>query len=159
MANTHQTINPATEEVIQTFDITSDAQAREIVTATHEAFLEWRQTDFDERADILRAIAKLLRKRKENFIALMTPEMGKPITQSNVDIELCAAICEYTADNAATFLADEQRSLQGVRALLTYQPFGVIFGIQPWNFPLYQVFRYSIANIMAGNSVLLNHAP
>lgn len=159
MSKTHQTINPATEEVIQTFAITSDAQAEEILLATHEAFLEWRKTDLDKRAEILREIARLLRERQEDFSSLITQEMGKPISQGGDEIALCAAICEYTADNAKEFLADEERPLQGGRALITYQPIGVILGIQPWNFPIYQVVRYSIANIMAGNSVLLKHAP
>ncbi len=159
MSKTHQTINPATEEIIQTFDIATDAQAKEILTATHEAFLEWRKTDIQSRADILRNIAKLMRERKDSFVALMTQEMGKPIAQGGGEVELCAAICEYTADNAADFLADEERPMDGGRAIVSYQPIGVILGIQPWNFPMYQVVRYSIANIMAGNSVLLKHAP
>ncbi len=159
MSKTHQTINPATEEVIQTFDIMSDEQALELLTATHEAFLEWRKTDIQARADILRKMAKLMRERKDNFVALMTQEMGKPIAQGGGEVELCAAICEYTADNAADFLADEERPMDGGRAIVSYQPIGVILGIQPWNFPMYQVVRYSIANIMAGNSVLLKHAP
>lgn len=159
MSKTYQTINPATEEVIQTFDIAGNEQAEDIVSASHAAFLEWRKTDIQARADILRSIAKLMRERQDDFTALMTQEMGKPIAQGGGEIELCAAICEYTADNAAEFLAEEERPMKGGRALITYQPIGVILGIQPWNFPFYQVVRYSIANIMAGNSVLLKHAP
>lgn len=159
MSKTYQTINPATEEVIQTFDIAGNEQAEDIVSASHAAFLEWRKTDIQARADILRSIAKLMHERQDDFTALMTQEMGKPIAQGGGEIELCAAICEYTADNAAEFLAEEERPMKGGRALITYQPIGVILGIQPWNFPFYQVVRYSIANIMAGNSVLLKHAP
>lgn len=159
MTQTHQTINPATEAVIQTYDIATNSQADQILEDTHQAFLEWRQTSFSHRADILRSLAKLIRERKEQFKEIMTEEMGKPIGQGGDEAELCAAICEYTADNGADEMADEQRPLQGGRALITYQPLGVILGIQPWNFPMYQVIRYSIANIMAGNTVLLKHAP
>ncbi len=158
MSTTNQTINPATEEVIETYEVATDAQAQDIVDASHKAFLAWRGTTFDQRADILRAIAARLRERKDDLKALMTREMGKPIAQGGDEVELCAAICEYTADHGAKALADEERPLDGGRALVTYQPIGVILGIQPWNFPLYQVVRYSIANLMAGNSVLLKHA-
>lgn len=159
MANTHQTINPATGEVIATYDLASNEQALQTVSDAHEAFLIWRTTSFKERGDILREIAKRLRANKDDYAALMTQEMGKPISQGGDEIELCAAICEYTAANAADELADEERALDGGRALVSHQPIGVILGIQPWNFPFYQVVRYSIANIMAGNTVLLKHAP
>ncbi|HET7267579.1 MAG TPA: NAD-dependent succinate-semialdehyde dehydrogenase [Oleiagrimonas sp.] len=159
MSATNQTINPATEEVIETYDMATDAEARDIVEASHEAFLAWRTTALAERAHILRAIAKALRERKDDLVKLMTREMGKPISQGGAEVELCAAICEYTAKNGPEFLAGEKRPLEGGRALITYQPVGIILGIQPWNFPLYQVVRYSIANLMAGNSVLLKHAP
>lgn len=159
MANTHQTINPATGEVIDTYELATDEQALATLRASHEAFLDWRKTSFEERAGILREIAKRLRANKDDYAALMTREMGKPIAQGGGEIELCAAICEFTADNGPQELADEERDLDGGRALVSYQPIGVILGIQPWNFPFYQVVRYAIANIMAGNTVLLKHAP
>lgn len=158
MANTHQTINPATGETIVTYEMLSDDQALQVLKESHHAFLEWRKTSFEERGNILREIAKRLRANKDEYAALMTQEMGKPISQGGDEIELCAAICEYSADMAPKELADEERDLEGGRALVTYQPNGVILGIQPWNFPFYQVIRYSIANIMAGNTVLLKHA-
>lgn len=158
MANTHQTINPATGETIATYETLSDDQALQVLKESHHAFLEWRQTSLEERGNILREIAKRLRANKDEYAALMTREMGKPISQGGDEIELCAAICEYSADTAPKELADEERNLEGGRALVAYQPIGVILGIQPWNFPFYQVIRYSIANIMAGNTVLLKHA-
>lgn len=159
MADVYRTINPANGEPIETYHLISDEKARTLVEKSHEAFLEWRKTSFSERGEILRNIARILRERKEPLCDLMTQEMGKPIKQGGDEVELCAAICEYTADNGAEELADEERPLQGGHALITYQPMGVILGIQPWNFPLYQVIRYSIANIMAGNTVLVKHAP
>ena len=159
MAQTHQTINPATGEVIANYELATDEQALQTLKESHAAFGKWRETSFEERGNILREIAKQLRAHKDDYVALMTREMGKPISQGGDEIELCAAICEYTADTAAAELADEERDLDGGRALISYQPIGVILGIQPWNFPFYQVIRYSIANIMAGNTVLLKHAP
>ncbi len=159
MAKTQQTINPANGETIATHELISDAQALQTLEESHQAFLEWRTTSLEERGNILREIAKRLRAKKDEYAALMTREMGKPISQGGDEIELCAAICEYSADTAPHELADEERELEGGRALVSYQPMGVILGIQPWNFPFYQVIRYSIANIMAGNTVLLKHAP
>jgi len=88
----------------------------------------------------------------------MTREMGKTLAEGKQECELCAAVCEFSAEHGATELADETRALEGGNALVSYQPQGVIYGIQPWNFPLYQVIRYSAANLMAGNTVLLKHA-
>ena len=88
----------------------------------------------------------------------MTREMGKTLAEGKQECELCAAVCEYTTEQGPKALANEKRELQGGRAVVSCQPQGVIYGIQPWNFPLYQVIRYSVANLMAGNTVLLKHA-
>ncbi|WP_227370657.1 aldehyde dehydrogenase family protein, partial [Halomonas sp. M20] len=116
MAKTHQTINPATGETIATYDVISDEQALQALNDSHKAFLEWRKTSLEERGNILREIAKRLRAKKGEYAALMTREMGKPISQGGDEIELCAAICEYSADNAGKMLADEERELDGGRA-------------------------------------------
>jgi len=158
MSNSHQTINPATEEILETYTLMSSAEANTVIEQTHEAFLDWRKTSYQERGDILRKIASLIRERKDEYAALMTREMGKTLDQGKQECDLCAAICEYTAEQGPKVLADETRESSGGRALVTYRPQGVIYGIQPWNFPLYQVVRYSIANLMAGNTVLLKHA-
>lgn len=158
MTSTYQTVNPATSEPIKTYQLMSDKEALEKLEDTHAAFPSWRDTAISERADIMRTIAKLLREHSSSLADVMTEEMGKPISAGGDEVELCAAICEYTADNAETFLADEERQMAGGKAIVSYQPIGVILGIQPWNFPLYQVVRYSIANLMAGNTVLLKHA-
>lgn len=158
MSRTKQTINPATEEVVQTYNLMSREEANDIVEKTHEAFLQWRKTSLDERAGILRKVASLIRERKNELAELMTSEMGKTIASGKQECEMCAAICEYAADNAARELAEQTRDLPGGRALISFQPIGVIYGIQPWNFPLYQVIRYSADNLMVGNTILLKHA-
>lgn len=159
MSDTHKTINPATEEVLETYSLMSRQQAEDVIQQTHNAFLGWRKTEFSERAAILRKAASLIRDRQDDYAELMTREMGKTLAEGKQECELCAAICEYTADQGPKALADETRAFPGGRAVISYQPQGVIYGIQPWNFPLYQVIRYSAANLMAGNTVLLKHAP
>lgn len=158
MSKSHKTINPSTEKALETYHLMSRQKAESIIEQSHNAFLGWRKTGFSERADRLRKTASLIRERQDDYAALMTQEMGKTLAEGLQECELCAAICEYTAEHGPTVLADEKRELPGGRAVVSYQPQGVIYGIQPWNFPLYQVIRYSAANLMAGNTVLLKHA-
>lgn len=152
------TINPLTEEVIATYPYLSDDEAAAVVRSSHEAHLEWRLRSLDERAKVVSAIAKALRERKEEFAQLMTREVGKLIEDSRTEVELCAAICDYTAKQGPVALADEERDAEGATGIVTHAPIGVVYGIQPWNFPAYQAIRYSIASLMAGNGVLLKHA-
>ncbi len=129
------------------------------VEACHEAFLDWRLVSLKDRAEKIRAIGRELRNSKEEYARLMTAEMGKRLEDARGEVDLCAAICDWTADHGPDHLADETREVMGSRkGIVTYQPTGVIYGIQPWNFPLYQAARYTIANLMAGNGVLLKHA-
>lgn len=152
------TINPLTEEVQATYDYMSDEEATAVVNASHDAYLQWRLRSLDERAKVIAAIAKALRDRKEEFAQLMTNEVGKLIKDSRTEVDLCAAICDYTAQQGPTVLADEERKVEGATGIVTHSPIGVVYGIQPWNFPAYQAIRYSIASLMAGNGVLLKHA-
>ena len=157
--NEVQTINPTTGKPIKNWPLHSKSQGEAIVEKAHEAFLEWRKTDMETRAKIIQKIANALDKHKDSLAKLMAEEMGKPIKQGLGEIERCISICEYTAKEDYKNLMDEERSLNGgKKGIITYQPLGVILGIQPWNFPLYQVIRYSVPNLMAGNSVLLKHA-
>ncbi|MDE0932111.1 MAG: NAD-dependent succinate-semialdehyde dehydrogenase [Novosphingopyxis baekryungensis] len=155
---TIQTINPLTEEVLQTYPIMTDAEANDVVRKSHEAHLEWRLKSLEERAKIIGAIGEQLRKDKDAFAQLMTDEVGKLLGGSKQEIDLCAGICDYTAKNGPDMLADEERELQQGRGIVTHSPMGVIYGIQPWNFPCYQAVRYSISSLMVGNGVLLKHS-
>ena len=158
MSDTYQTVNPATGDTLQDYTLMTREDAERVISQAHEAFLQWREVSHSERAGLLKQVASLIRERKEQYAELMTREMGKTLAQGRQECDLCAAICDYTAQTGPDALADEQRDLQGGTALVTFQPVGVIYGIQPWNFPLYQVIRYSAANLMAGNTVLLKHA-
>lgn len=153
------TVNPATGEDIKEYNYMTTDEVNNIVEASHAAFLEWRQISHEERAKVITSIGETLMKYKEELSKLMTEERGKLYSQSLQELDLCKAICDYTAEMGVAALADDERDIEGLKkGIVTYQPIGIIYGMQPWNFPAYQVFRYTIANIMAGNSILLKHA-
>ena len=154
------TTNPATDETLTHYDLMSAEAAFRIVEASHAAFTDWKTTSHSERAKKLRDIAARLRDNADKFANLMTMEMGKLLRDGKMEVELCARIFEYTAENGPSELADEERKHTGgkKRGIVTYSPIGVIYSIQPWNFPLYQPVRVLAANLMAGNGVILKHA-
>ena len=153
------TINPATGKEIKSYDYMSDAEVNKIIEASHQAFLQWRETSHEERAKVITSIGDKLIEHKEDLARLMTEERGKTYEHSLQEVDLCKSICDYTAANGVAALADDERDLEGLeKGIITYQPIGIIYGIQPWNYPAYQVFRYTIANLMAGNAILLKHA-
>ena len=154
------TINPATEEEIQTYDLMSEQEATESVEACHDAFLKWREVPRKDRATYLTKIAQKLRDNVEELSALMTQETGKLLKDGRTEVEICAAIFDYTAEHGPELLADEERTHAGgkKRGVVSYQPIGVIYSIQPWNFPLYQPVRVLAASLMIGNGCVLKHA-
>ena len=157
--STITTVNPATGENIESFEMISAKDAAAKVEACHEAFSEWKLKSLEDRAAVIGGVGKALRDNKEELAQLMTREVGKLIGDSRDEIELCAGICDYTAATGPKELADEKRDpSNAARGIVTYSPIGVIYGIQPWNFPAYQVIRYAIASLMAGNGVLLKHS-
>ncbi|NYS60249.1 NAD-dependent succinate-semialdehyde dehydrogenase [Vreelandella salicampi] len=159
MSNSITTVNPTTGEALTHYTLMDSSQAKQVVEASHEAFLDWRHKPLEHRAKVVKAIGQALNEHKEALTELMVKEMGKLPEEARQEVDLCVGICDYTAEHGPTKLADEERNpSNGERGIVTYSPMGVIYGIQPWNFPAYQVVRYSIANIMAGNSVLLKHA-
>ncbi len=154
-----ETINPATGEKIKSYPLMTDKEADDAVKKCHKAFTSWGLKPAEERAKLIKNLGKSLAKHKDELAKLMTQEMGKLVSQSHDEVELCVGICDWTAENGPKELkADERELPDGGKGYVTYAPMGVIYGIQPWNFPTYQVIRYSIANLMAGNGVLLKHA-
>ncbi|WP_179019547.1 NAD-dependent succinate-semialdehyde dehydrogenase [Winogradskyella forsetii] len=153
------TINPTNGNELTSYEYMTDDQVKATIKKSHEAFLEWKTKSYEERGKIIKAIGKELQNHKSELAKVMTDEMGKLLKQSHQEVDLCAGICEYSANNAADVLKNEERELQdGGKGIITYSPIGVIYGIQPWNYPAYQVIRYSISNLMTGNSILLKHA-
>ncbi|MGB3472631.1 MAG: NAD-dependent succinate-semialdehyde dehydrogenase [Erythrobacter sp.] len=155
-----QTSNPATREPLETYNLMSKEEAFERIDAAHAAFGDWRQRSHEARAPILRKIAEVLRENTDQLSELMTRETGKLLRDGKTEVELCARLFEYTAEHGPAELADEEREHSGgkKRGIVTYSPIGVIYSVQPWNFPLYQPVRVLAANAMAGNAVILKHA-
>ncbi|TDN88765.1 succinate-semialdehyde dehydrogenase/glutarate-semialdehyde dehydrogenase [Salegentibacter sp. 24] len=156
---TMKTVNPATGKDLETYNYFTDQESKDAVEACHQAFLKWREKSPEQRAEVIKAIGQKLTEHKDALVKLMTAEMGKLLQQGEQEVDLCAGICEWTAAHGPENLKNEERELpDGGRGIITYSPLGVIYGIQPWNFPAYQVIRYAIANLMAGNGILLKHA-
>ncbi len=154
------TTNPATDQDIASYDVMSKDVAFNKIDAAHQAFLGWKTKTHAERADYLRDIAEALRDASETLAQLMTDEMGKLLRDGKTEVELCAQIFEYTAHYGPSVLADEERTHNGgeKRGIVAHCPIGVVYSVQPWNFPIYQPVRVLAANLMAGNAVILKHA-
>ncbi len=154
-----QTINPATGNVIQTYTEMTDIEINKTIAAVHNSYKVWRHLSFEKRAIAMRSIAKLLRERKKMYGLLITEEMGKPLAQAEAEVEKCALVCDYYANNAADYLKPREIATNSQKSYVTYQPMGIVFAIMPWNFPFWQVFRFAAPTLMAGNAALLKHAP
>lgn len=153
-----KTVNPVTGETIKEYKETGAAELDTIVEAAVKAQKKWAENNFEERAVFLRNAAELLRKNKEKLGRLMTLEMGKPLAQSYGEVEKCAWVCDYYADNAAAFLSDEKIETDAGNSFVTFKPLGIVLSIMPWNFPYWQFFRFAAPALMAGNGVILKHS-
>ncbi|UCE65828.1 MAG: NAD-dependent succinate-semialdehyde dehydrogenase [Candidatus Zixiibacteriota bacterium] len=151
-------INPATNEMIKEYKEHTDAEVKEIVEAAHNAYLSWRDVSFAERSRLMHKAAEVLRKNMDKYAKLITIEMGKVIKESRAEVEKCAWVCEYYADNAERFLADEIIETDASKSMAVFQPIGVVLAVMPWNFPFWQVFRFAAPALMAGNVGILKHA-
>jgi len=153
-----QTVNPATGEPGKSYDATTMLAARDAAHAARKAFEEWRRTSFADRSKVLHKAAEILRARKDEFARLMTDEMGKTLTEGRAEVEKCAVNCDWFADHAEEYLANEPVDFDGEEAFVTFNPLGVVLAVMPWNFPFWQVFRAAAPALMAGNGMLLKHA-
>jgi succinate-semialdehyde dehydrogenase / glutarate-semialdehyde dehydrogenase len=153
-----QSINPATEDVLQTYEEFSDAQIDEALQQAHDAQRQWREASFGERAARLQGIARVLREQKDRWARLATMEMGKPLVEAEAEIEKCAWNCDFYAEHAARFLADEHVETNASESYVAFEPLGVVLAIMPWNFPFWQVFRFAAPALTAGNGAVLKHA-
>ncbi len=155
----YQSTNPYTGKVEKTFDDISPAQLEEKLKCADACFQsDWRDRSFAARAVILKSAAALMRERAQAFAELITLEMGKLIPQSLGEVALSAAILDYYADHAEKFLATEQLTTPRGEAMVESSPIGVLFGVEPWNYPYYQIARFAAPNLMAGNVVMVKHA-
>lgn len=152
------TVNPATGDALQAYDEMSSDDAALAVQEAHDGWLKWRTTTFAERARVLRATAGLLRSRTDELAELMADEMGKPVRQGVSETEKCAWVCEYYAEHAEAQLAPDIVPTEASRSYAAFEPLGVVLAIMPWNFPLWQVYRFAAPALMAGNAGVLKHA-
>lgn len=153
------TRDPATGEVLATYPAHDEAGVELALAQTHAASAVWAATPLAERLDLLRSVGTLLSERREQYAALITAEMGKPLAESLGEIDKCAWNCEVVADLAPAWLADHEIESSASRSWLSYEPIGVVFAVMPWNFPFWQVLRFASAALAAGNAALLKHSP
>lgn len=153
-----QTINPSTNNLVTSFKEMSEQEVDAAVSRATVAFESWRRTSYKERADLIHKVAALMRTKKKALAEIITLEMGKIISQAEGEIDLSADILDYYATNGTQFLADKTLNPEFGEAIVRYTPMGVLLGVEPWNFPFYQVARFVAPNIMVGNTILLKHA-
>jgi len=157
MARELKTINPATEEVIDTYQIMTKEQINEKTRKAQNAFLDWNK-DIPKRADHIHDFAQELRKSKEELARAMTKEMGRPIKDARPEVEKCAWVMDYFADNGKAFITDEVVNTDARKSTVTFEPLGVVGSIMPWNFPYWQALRFAAPSLMAGNTIVLKPA-
>lgn len=153
-----KSINPYTEEVNWEYDSFSFEDCEAHIKRSRAAFSEWSSLSVEERTGYLARAAEVLRKNSDVYAEIITKEMGKPIKQSRAEIQKCALVCDYYVKNAAEFLKDEFVDTGAEKSYVSFEPLGIILGIMPWNFPFWQVFKFSIPAICAGNVCVLKHA-
>jgi len=154
-----QTLNPATGQLLATFDALSSSAIEDRLSRAWEAFTSWKRTSFSERARLLNRVAGILEAQAPQLGPLMTLEMGKPIRAASDEVLKSATGCRYYEQNAGRFLAEEDIQTQARRSYVRYEPLGPVLAIMPWNFPFWQVFRFAAPALMGGNVALLKHAP
>lgn len=150
--------NPYNGEKIASHKELTKNEIDSALQTAHERFGTWKRTSFKERAGLLNNAAKELRNNKKEYAETITREMGKPITQSLSEVEKCAWVCEYYAENAERHLAKETVETDAHKSYISYEPIGIVLAVMPWNFPFWQVFRFAAPALMAGNIGILKHA-
>jgi len=153
------TINPWTGKHIESYMCDSPEQVDERLLKGQLAFESWRKTEMGTRGDLLYALAAKLEAEVEHLAEIITVEMGKPLTESRAEVKKCAWVCSYYAEHGAAALAQRTIQTEARQSFVTYEPLGLIYGIMPWNFPFWQVFRFAAPTLLAGNTVLMKHSP
>ena len=153
-----ETINPTNNTLVKSFEKMNDEKVSELVRTSEKVYQEWRKTTLKHRAELLLNTANVLRSNKDKYAEIMTLEMGKPISQSIGEVEKCAWVCEYYAENAEGMLKKEIVETDGSESFVQFDPIGIVLAVMPWNFPMWQVFRFAAPALMAGNVGLLKHA-
>ncbi|MEI8031951.1 MAG: NAD-dependent succinate-semialdehyde dehydrogenase [Chlorobiaceae bacterium] len=153
------TINPATELPIAEYQTMNSLEIDKAIALAEGDYRLWTERSLQDRAVLMRRLGSLLREEKTQHARLITLEMGKPLAQAEAEVVKSAWVCDYYAEHAASFLMPEESDIDGGRGIVSFEPLGLVLGIMPWNFPFWQVFRLAAPALMAGNGVLLKHAP
>jgi succinate-semialdehyde dehydrogenase/glutarate-semialdehyde dehydrogenase len=153
-----ESVNPANGATLKTYVEPSSGAVAEMIEKADQAYASWRETSFSERAQLMKRAAQVLREQSEPYARLMADEMGKPVREGRSEVEKCAWVCEYYADNAERFLQEEPIETEAKRSFVAFEPLGVVLAVMPWNFPFWQVFRFAAPGLMAGNTAVLKHA-
>jgi succinate-semialdehyde dehydrogenase/glutarate-semialdehyde dehydrogenase len=153
-----RSLNPFSGEVLEEFAEYSTGKIDVLIQESSKAFEEWKRTKFEYRSSLLKKVSSLLLENAGEFARPITMEMGKPITESVAEVKKCAWVCDYYAENGEKFLKAETVVSDADVSYVFYEPLGTILGIMPWNFPFWQVFRFAVPALMAGNAVLLKHS-
>jgi succinate-semialdehyde dehydrogenase / glutarate-semialdehyde dehydrogenase len=154
-----KSINPFDQSLIAEYEVMNDTAIDLMLNNATDAFPTWKNESFAKRADLLRSVAKILHERKESLARTITLEMGKSIHESRSEVEKCAKCCEYYSEQGEEFMKSELISSDAKKSFIAFEPLGAVFAIMPWNFPFWQVIRFAAPTLMAGNVVLLKHAP
>ncbi|HSR67075.1 MAG TPA: NAD-dependent succinate-semialdehyde dehydrogenase [Acidobacteriota bacterium] len=155
----YRTLNPATGQLVRRYETAGEEAVEQALRDSWQAFQEYKNWSFEQRAERLTAAAGLLQERASSLGALMAEEMGKPLAEGRAEAEKCAWVCRYFAQHGPSYLTPEERHSDAARSLVRYDPLGPVLAIMPWNFPFWQLFRFGAPALMAGNTILLKHAP
>ena len=153
-----ETRNPFNSEKLVSYDQHTDQEVEDILSKSEKGFKSWRKTSFSERAEMFKKVASDLKSNKREYAELMTREMGKPVKQAISEVEKCAWVSEFYAENAEAFLEDKIIETDAQKSYVSYEPQGTVLAVMPWNYPMWQVFRFAVPTLMAGNTGLLKHA-
>src|SRR5690606_3845799 len=153
-----KSINPYNNQLLKEFDEHNELDIENIIKTSEAAFQEWKNTSLSRRAELLMKCGEILREEKRHYAEIITREMGKKIAESIAEIEKCAMVCDFYAENGERYLANEDLHVDKGSAYIAYDPLGIVLAVMPWNFPFWQVFRFAAPAIMAGNVGLLKHA-
>ena len=154
-----KSINPYNGSIIGSYQEQSEAEVNAQLEESAVAFQSWRKVELNERAALIVKVGQLLRERVEEYARMITLEMGKPITEARAEVNKCALVCDYYAENAASFLEHEVIPTEAQHTFVRHDPIGTVLAIMPWNFPFWQVFRFAAPTLIAGNTGILKHAP
>ena len=151
--------NPYNGEEVGSFNALSSSELNAKLAKSKSAFEKWSKVSLSDRTDLMVKAGQVLRDNLEDYSLMITLEMGKPISESRSEVQKCAWVCDYYAENAAEFLADEVIQTDAAKSFVRHDPIGAVLAIMPWNFPFWQVFRFAAPTLIAGNTGLLKHAP